>query len=106
MSATMTQDDTTTRTITAPIQWVGTFAGSKCCRVMIDGESVQLKVPKGSRGVKVGALLSVRIERRSWYSITRTRIDLRNGGSETTSERGEYHDGPRDHYYFDGVAAC
>ncbi len=40
-------EDMTIETVTVPIQWVGTFAGSKCVRVTIDGEDLQLKVPMG-----------------------------------------------------------
>ncbi len=95
---------TRTETATAPIEWVGTSAGSKSCRATINGEPLTLKVPKGTRGVKVGATLKVRIEWRDWYSMSRTTFHMREGTSETVSERREYHDGlEHAHYYFDGI---
>ena len=100
-----TETATRTETATAPIEWVGTSCGSKSCRATINGEPLTLKVPKGTRGVKVGATLKVRIEWRDWYSMTRMSISLLHGTSETTEHRHEYHDGlEHPHYYFDGIA--
>lgn len=93
-----------TETVAVPIRWVGWRCGQKCARVMIDGESMELRIPKGTRGVKVGALLRVRVEWRAWYTITRTTINMREGTSETVEERGEYRDGAlHAHPFVEGV---
>ncbi len=92
-------------TETATIERVYTSCGSKVVDVTINGDRVTLNVPKGTRGVKVGASLNVRIERRDWYEMTRMSINLREGGTTTTKERGMYRNGcVTAHYYFDCIA--
>jgi hypothetical protein len=100
-----TSNDCREETIAVPVEYVGTFAGSRVCRVIIDGEETQLKIPKGMRGVKVGAMLTVRIEYRSWFNMTRMVFNLREGTSSESSERVEYHDGAEHaHPFIVGVA--
>lgn len=82
-----------TETVSVLIGWTGMRAGSRVACVVIDGEPMTLAIPKGTRGVKVGAKLIVDVEYRDWFTITRMKFNMREGTSETTEERGEYNDG-------------
>lgn len=100
-------NDAEIRYETANILKLRTHAGGKVADIdMLDDRAkpITLSVKKGTRGLKAGGMVRVRIETRDWYEITRARFDVLNGGVTITEERGAYNDGPRDHYYLDGPA--
>lgn len=91
--------------VDAPVLKLRTSCGRRVADLdLLDdgGMGVGLTIPKGTRGVKVGGTVRVRIERRDWFDMTETRIDLRNGGSTTTRLRLPYCDGElHSHFFFD-----
>lgn len=85
---------------TAPTETVGKNYAGRYAAVTIDGERVELRVPKGTRGIKVGTPLTVRVEHRDYYKLNRTTIKI--GVGHTTEElRENYHDGEHAHYYLE-----
>lgn len=91
---------TETKTLHRPtIEKVGKNYMGRMARVTIDGISVELKVPKGTRGLKEGQELPVEVEMRDWYDITSVRFDMLRGTQRETTERRLYSDGiSRPHY--------
>lgn len=85
----------------ATVEQVGKNYNGRYCAVTIDGTRVELRIPKGTRGIKPGGVVSVRVEWRTWFKLTRTTIKLGIGATSEDLEM-DYEDGlEHPHYYLE-----
>jgi hypothetical protein len=98
-----TFDDPVVLRYKLPIESIGKNYAGRYLAVTIGGKRIELKIPKGTRGLKVGGHVIVRNEQRDWYKLTRMEFNLRDGTESCSVLREEYHDGARhDHFTWTG----
>ncbi len=80
---------------------IGKNYAGRYVTVVVAGDRIELKVPKGTRGLKVGSFVTARVEHRDWFNMHRVSFNMREGTSDESVDRVQYDDGVRPHYFLE-----